>query len=269
MKKFKTKKKINYKMIILFLIFIIIFVLLNMIKLNKSNEMIIKRLLNNIESSDNNKNLISNLDTLLTTYYFKKENKETNKKNKPIIYLYNTYNLEQYVDNTSIVDATSLLKNKLINLDITVIQEEKKASELLHTGISYYDITKLFIKEVMNKEKNISYYIDIHRDNKKNTTVTINNKKYAKIGFVLSKKNANYAESKKTLNKMTNYLDKNYPGLSQDIYEIDEEGINDTYNQELNNNVILIELGGINNNYEELNNSTEILALMLYHILGG
>ena len=41
-----------------------------------------------------------------------------------------------------------------------------------------------------------------------------------------------------------------------------------TYNQDLSQNVLLIEIGGIENNREEINNSTEILSLMIYHILG-
>ena len=36
----------------------------------------------------------------------------------------------------------------------------------------------------------------------------------------------------------------------------------------LKKNVIVIKIGGIKNNINEVDNSTEILSLMLYHMLG-
>ena len=70
------------------------------------------------------------------------------------------------------------------------------------------------------------------------------------------------------MEKMNNYLNDNYPGLSKGIYEKKGMGVDGVYNQDLDKNVLLIEIGGIDNNYEEVNNSTEILSLMIYHMFG-
>ena len=67
---------------------------------------------------------------------------------------------------------------------------------------------------------------------------------------------------------MNDYLNKNYPGISKGIYEKKGSGVDGVYNQDLADNVILIEIGGIKNNINEINNSTEIISLMLYHMLG-
>ena len=119
-----------------------------------------------------------------------------------------------------------------------------------------------------DRSENITYYVDIHRDSVKNTTIEINNKKYAKIMFVLGLENENYLENKKVMEKMNNYLNIHYPGISRGIYEKKGIDVNGVYNQDYNKNILLIEVGGIENNIEEVNNSTEIIALMLYTMLG-
>jgi len=269
MKKFKTKNnQIKVKIIILMLLVIIIFIILSFFKLNKSYDKTIRILLNNFNHQNNlSLNVLtSNLDYLVNTYSFKDTTVYQEHKNK--IYLYNTHNLEEYRDTTEIIEANKLLKNNLNKLGIEVILEERKPSQLIHTGISDYNISRLFIKDIMNKEKNIKYYIDIHRDSVKDTAITINNKKYAKILFVLGLDNKNYLKNREILNKMNNYLESNYPGISRGIYEKKGKGVDGIYNQDLNSNILLIEIGGIENNIDEVNNSTEILALMIYHMIG-
>ena len=269
MKKFKTKN--NHKKIITIIIIItilILFITLSFLKINKSYGKVINYFLSDFEKEDKlSLNIVtSNLDYLINSYNFKEET--VYRKNSNKIYLYNTHNLEKYNDGTTIIDATKLLNNNLTRLGIEVIQEERKTNEYLHTGLSYYEISKLFIKDMMLKDKDILYYIDIHRDSVTDTTITINNKKYAKIMFVLGLENNNYEKNKEVISKMNNYLNENYPGISRGIYEKKGSGVDGKYNQDLSQNVLLIEIGGIENNREEINNSTEILSLMMYHILG-
>ena len=230
MKKFRTRNYNKVKIIILLIIFLLIFITLSFFKLTKSFTNIINITLKGFNYQDNNSIFIfsSNLDYLINNYSFKEKNnnyiKEENK-----IYLYNSDNNQEYYDDSNITDARKLLKNKLIKLGIKVLDE---------------------------KEKNIDYLIDIERDNVKDTTITINNKKYAKILFVLN-------NNREILKKMNNYLNTNYPGISRGIYEI-----KDDINNQIEKNVIVIKIGGIENNINEVDNSTEILSLMLYHMLG-
>ena len=86
--------------------------------------------------------------------------------------------------------------------------------------------------------------------------------------FVLGLENPNYQENKKVMEEMNNYLNIHYPGISRGIYEKKGQDVNGIYNQDFDKNVLLIEVGGIENKREEVYNSTEIIALMLYHIFG-
>ena len=269
MKKFKTRTNIRkIKLILLLGFFLIIFIIVSFCKLSNSYYDMTSFLLKNFGNNDYNFNfLTSNLDNLINTYSFHQTEIVYN-NTQPTIYLYNTHDQEKYSDNKTIYDATKLLKNNLMQLGIKVIQEENKPSDYLNMGISYYDITRSFIKDKMNNERDIEYYIDIHRDSATDTLVTINNKPYAKILFVLGLENKNYEKNKIILNKMNDFLNSNYPGLSKGIYEKKGSGVDGVYNQDLGENVLLIEIGGIKNNIEEVNNSTEIIALMLYHMLG-
>ena len=267
MKKFKFKqKKINYKNIILFIIFIILFVLFSMFKLNKSNTKLINYLLKDLTHDNILENpLTSSLDNFLNTYYFKEKSNVINIVPERI-YLYNTHNSEKYKDNLSIYVATKELKNNLEKLGLKVILEENDSSELLSIGLNNYNISREYLLKNMNNS--IAYYIDIHRDSVSNTSIVINNKKYAKLLFVLGLDNPNYKKNKEVLLKMNNYLNKKYPGLSKGILEKKGNGVDGVYNQDLGSNVILLEIGGIDNTKEEVYNSTEIVALMLYHIIG-
>ena len=86
--------------------------------------------------------------------------------------------------------------------------------------------------------------------------------------FVLGLENENFKYNKEIITKINNYLNDNYKGLSRGIYEKSGQGVNGVYNQDFNKNVMLIEIGGINNDLTSVFNSTEIIAEALYYCLG-
>ena len=271
MKKFKTKHDLNkIRIIILIIIFLILFILLSLYKAKNSYKKVTNILLNDFnkeESLINLSFLTSNLDYLFNNYSFYNESIVYNEI-KPAIYLYNTHDTEKYIDNKTIGEATIIFKDNLKKLGIEAIYEVTKPSELLTTGLSYYDISRSLIKQEQEKNKDITYFIDVHRDSVSNTTIKINNKNYAKILFVLGIENKNYLKNKSIMLKMNDYLNKNYPGISRGIYEKKGSGVDGVYNQDLGENVLLIEIGGVKNSLEEVSNSTEILSLMIYHMIG-
>ena len=81
---------------------------------------------------------------------------------------------------------------------------------------------------------------------------------------MLNLKNNNYLKTKSILLKMNEYLNSNYPSISKGIYEDDKE----ISNQDISNSFISIRVSNVKNNVEVVNNSTEIISLMLYHMLG-
>jgi len=266
MKKFKTKKQINYLKIIIFLIILAIFTLLSFLKLNKSYSKIIKAITYNFSTNEKNNyfSFSHNLDYLINTYSFKEQNKSDLYKKKKI-HLYSANVLEKYNDGTTISDVIEILKNNLSKLGIETIIEKRSKLEPLTVNYSDYEISSNILKDITKSDDDINYYVDINFDSIKNTIITINGKKYAKILFALETNNKNYQENQKMINKMNEYLNNHYPGISRGIYE---KEVSEIHKNNSDNNVIFLKIGGLENNFEEINNSTEILSLMFYNTFG-
>lgn len=273
MKRFKTRKKFNFKkqiyIVLSIIIFLLIFILISLHNFETNHKSLVNFFLQNTNfQKDNNYNqFLFNLDYLIPTYTFKEEKRLIYHNEDPLIYLYNTHDKEAYKDKKTVYDACNLLADNLKKIGINSLVEEQKTSDFIDTGLDYYDISRKFLKQVMEKYNNIKYYIDIHRDSVDDIKVTINNKNYAKVLFVLGKDQANYQENKKIMEKMNSFLNNNYKGISKGILEKSGNKVNGVYNQDMSSNVLLIEIGGKENNIEEVNNTTEVLSLMLYSLL--
>lgn len=296
MKKFKTKRKTKRKNVIFILIafiFIMLFIFISMKNLSSNHTSFVNFLLEQngfIKQEDTPvlSYFISNLDLLLDDYYFKEDtekesiivynekedNKNDIKQEEPLVYIYSSHDNEKYSDNKSVLDVNKLLQEKLSLYKINSIVEENRVSTFLDKeNLNYnksYLISRRFLEEVILKYPTLNYFIDIHRDSVdgKVTTTIIDNKSYAKIMFVLGLDNPNYLENKEVITKLNDFINKHYPNLSRGIYEKQGSGVNGVYNQDFHKNTILIEVGGIDNNYEEVLNSTEIITKALYHIIG-
>ena len=104
--------------------------------------------------------------------------------------------------------------------------------------------------------------IDFHRDSarKKTTTLTADGVSYAKVAFVVGLEhpmhtwNLTYAEQ---LSKIMNEL---VPGISRGIIKKGGERVDGIYNQDLSKEMLLIELGGIDNTEEELTRTIAVLT---------
>lgn len=201
---------------------------------------------------------------------------------KPIIYLYNTHQLENYNNkNLSIYNITPnvlmasyILKEKLNKNGISTIVEDTNLSEFLNLNhwnyASSYKATRMLLLEKMNKYDSLKYFIDIHRDsvNRNSTTVTINNKTYAKILFVVGLEHKNYEYNLEVTNKLNDLIKEDYPSLTKGIYKKSGKGVDGIYNQDVDKNCILIEIGGVDNTIEEVYNTLEVLSNVLTKFVG-
>lgn len=192
----------------------------------------------------------------------------------PLIYLYNSHQLENYNNDSlssygitpNVLMASYLLKEKLNSSGLATIVEDTNITEFLSLNnwdySSSYKASRIFLLDKQNTHPTIKYYFDIHRDsvNKKLTTVNINNKSYARVLFVVGLEHSNYQENLNAANKLNNIIDKKYPGLSRGIYKKEGPGVNGIYNQDISSKVFLIELGGIDNNIEEVLNTINALT---------
>ena len=203
--------------------------------------------------------------------------------NNPIIYLYNTHQLENYNNHNlsiynitpNVLMASYILKEKLNVKGISTIVEDTNLSEFLTlnnwTYANSYKATRMFILEKKSKYDSLKYFIDIHRDSvsKDYTTVTIDNKKYAKVLFVIGLEHDNYEYNLAVTTKLNDLIKEKYPTLTKGIYKKSGKGVDGIYNQDIDKNCILIEVGGVDNTIEEVYNTLEVLSDILVTFVKG
>lgn len=190
----------------------------------------------------------------------------------PVIYIYNTHDTEKYslpfVSDYSIKPdvklASFILKDHLNDLGVSSLVETRSINSYLKKhNLGYlgcYDASRYYMKDASSKY-NFKIYIDIHRDsvNYSKTLYKKDNKRYAKVLFVLAKKNKNYKENEKFIKYINDRLNTDYKGLSRGVLERNDV----IFNQDLSKNAILLELGGVDNTIEEINNTLYVIANIL------
>ncbi len=193
--------------------------------------------------------------------------KEENKKD-PIIYIYNSHQTEEYASNDlfsfspNVTMINYILENTFNSNDYQTLVEERSIKELLNKNswkyAASYKASRLYMEDAKLNNSSLKYFIDVHRDSlkKDRTTVTIGDKDYAKILFLLGLENPNYNENLEFITKINDKLNSLYPGLSKGILKKSGAGVNGVYNQDFSPYTILVEFGGVDNTtYEVLNSS--------------
>lgn len=189
---------------------------------------------------------------------------------KPLVYIYSTHPTETFkndeliIDNIepNIKDVSFVLKEKLEENNVNVIVEEASISDYLKEhNYDYnqsYTASLYYLEKAYEAHPDIDLIIDLHRDgiDYEYSVTSIDNKKYARIMFVVGLNRDNYQKSLDISNKMIDYLNKNYQGISRGLFTNKSAG----FNQFFNDNMILIELGGNNNQLFEVLNSVDVLA---------
>ncbi|KMY43706.1 stage II sporulation protein P [Bacillus sp. FJAT-27916] len=135
---------------------------------------------------------------------------------------------------------------------------------------SSYTESRKIVEEAIAQKKDAQYYVDVHRDSqrKKVTTIKIDGKDYAKICFIIGGENPNYEKNLKLAKEIHKRISDKYPGLSRGVFEKRGASTNGKFNQDLSENAMLVEAGGVDNTMEELDRSMEVLAGALSeHIL--
>lgn len=201
----------------------------------------------------------------------------------PIIYLYNTHQLENYSSENldiygitpNVLMASYVLRENLNQLGLPTIVEEGNMSEILASkGWNYsysYQASRTLIEEKKNKYSTLQYFIDLHRDSvsKNYTTVTINDITYAKVLFVIGLEHSNWQANNQFAASLNQLIDEYYPGLSRGIMQKKGENVNGIYNQDISNKSILIEVGGVDNTIEEVYHTMNALSDILSKYIKG
>ena len=187
----------------------------------------------------------------------------------PLIYLYNSHQTEEYKPSTYAefsINPTVIMNNYILEdifnkNGLKTIVEEQSIKEILNNNnwnYTYsYKASRVLLEESIIKHPSLKYFIDIHRDSlsKEKTTISINNKEYAKVIFLIGLENPNYQENLSFTEKINNKMNELYPGLSKGIYKKGGPGVNGVYNQDFSKYTILIEIGGYENTTNEVLNT--------------
>jgi stage II sporulation protein P len=125
-----------------------------------------------------------------------------------------------------------------------------------------YDQSRETVETAMAADRNLVYLIDIHRDarRKSDTTKEINGVDFAKVAFIIGAEHTGFEKNLAFANELHNLLEKKYKGLSRGAFTKEGTLTNGKFNQDLSENAILVEIGGVDNTFEELNRSAEALA---------
>jgi len=200
----------------------------------------------------------------------------------PRVYIYNTHQLEgynavNYADygiTPNVQMASYLLKDRLNSMNIPTIVESNNISQVLKAnGWNYadsYKASRSFIEENLKKYNSLDLIIDLHRDSiaKDSSTVEIDNKKYAKVLFVVGKKYADYNLNLELANNINNLIKQKYPNLTRGVILKDGKDVNGIYNQDLSSKILLIECGSVENTIDEVINTVDIISKIMKEYLG-
>lgn len=265
--KFKRKRfRIFKKLIILTIFFSIVYFLGSKIKLSNGH---IKFL----------------TDTYIDSVT--KENSSSINKTKPVskeepakkyqVYIYNTHPLEIYsyqklnsynIDYT-VVYASHMLSFYLEDEGIDAVVETNDLTKYMNdNNLNYYEsylASRYFLEQSITTYPDLEIFIDLHRDAApyEATTTSIDGRKYARVLFILGLENPNYIENTKLINYINDKLRDFDPSLSRGIMEKQGQGVDGVYNQDFNKNTFLIEVGGVYNYIEEVDNTLKVLAKIL------
>ena len=195
----------------------------------------------------------------------------------PIVYIYNSHQLENYNSNNldmygitpNVMMASYVLREKLKTLGVSSIVEEANMSDILSkNGWNYsysYQVSRNLMEGELKKYPSLKYFIDIHRDSvgRDGTTVSIKGVEFAKVLFVVGLDYTGWESNYQFANTIHEMIYHDYPGLSRGIMKKTGVNVNGVYNQDFSPNCILIEVGGVENNIEEVYQTIDVLAGVL------
>ncbi|MCP1157143.1 MULTISPECIES: stage II sporulation protein P [Bacillus] len=203
----------------------------------------------------------------------------------PLVYIYHSHNQESFVSETSTNHSDDLfhkernislvgerLRQELKNYGIHAIHDSTNIkAELEEKRLSYsdaYKVSRVPLENTLSHNKKLKMVLDIHRDSSKRnqSTISIEGKDYPRIAFIVSKSSAKYEVNFKFAQLLHEYTEERYPNLSRGVFTKDTPTQN-SYNQDLFGNSVLLEVGGKENTLEEEYRTVDVLSEVISEIL--
>lgn len=154
------------------------------------------------------------------------------------------------------------IKSEMLNVDIM--------AEMKKTGATFaqsYNAARSFVEDKIALDS-YDLIIDVHRDAATYDVTTLKGEEnYAKVAFVVGLEHAMYDWNLAYAEQIHEELNKLKPGISRGIIKKGGAGVDGIYNQDLAPQMILVELGGIDNSKEELDRTLVVLSEAIANIL--
>lgn len=201
--------------------------------------------------------------------------------NLPLVYIYNTHQTEEYINNESTYDlkptvytAANYLKEVLERQGIKTIVEEANIKKYLDDNNLNYDdsyiASRYYLEQAKNNNPSLKLFIDLHRDALSHDAATViyNNISYAKILFVVGADFNNYQKNLNFTESMNKIVIDNYSFLTRGVLTKTGPLVNGVYNQDLGDNIILLEVGGNESTINEVANTLDLIGDVIVKKLG-
>lgn len=202
------------------------------------------------------------------------------------VLLYFTHNQEAYEPITQAVSGKvtathhtenitkfgEKLQTQLIANDVGAeILPVNNAEELNKQNMSFsksYHSIRPFVQTHL-AQANYDLIIDLHRDSigRDKTTAQYEGNGYARVAFVVGLEHPNYKQNEEKMLRLKEEMENVVPGITRNVIRKGGKGVDGKYNQDIHPNLIVVELGGIENTEEELNRTVAVLAEAVQRIL--
>src|SRR5699024_2192329 len=125
-----------------------------------------------------------------------------------------------------------------------------------------YYASRQVIQSALAEHDELQYVFDIHRDSLlyDKTTLEADDTSYATFLFVIGAENKHYEKNLKLATDLHYLLEEKMPGISRGVITKEGPNSNGVYNQDLLDKAILIEVGGYDNELDEMYRSIDIFA---------
>jgi stage II sporulation protein P len=199
---------------------------------------------------------------------------------REVVFIYNTHNYESFLphlpdvtnpdhahhDDVNVTKVSNRFAQALEGKGIgSRVDDHDLMTILNERGWGYgqaYQASREIVEEAMAGNKDFHYIFDIHRDSisRDKTTVEIDGESYGRILFVVGAEHDAYERNLELAKELHHLLEEKYPGLSRGYLPLEGARTNGIFNQDLNENALLFEFGGVENTLDELYRSADILA---------
>ncbi|RHW33134.1 stage II sporulation protein P [Oceanobacillus profundus] len=208
------------------------------------------------------------------------ENKTQTTDGRKVVYIYNTHTRESFLPHLPDVTDPDLAFHGEVNITkvsdhlAKALEAKGIGAEVEDTDIDKvlndkgmkrsqaYDASREYVEEAIAMNDEIQFVFDLHRDSARKdvTTKEINGESYARIMFVVGMEHPEHEKNIKIASELHDLIEEKYPGISRGVVQKEGSGVDGIYNQDLSDNAVLIEFGGVDNNLDELYRAADAVA---------